>query len=32
MRMGVESGIATPVNATVYAALKTRRGGVDTAS
>ena len=32
MRMGVESGIPTPVNATVYAALKTRRGGVDTAS
>jgi 2-dehydropantoate 2-reductase len=32
MRMGVESGIPTPVNTTVYAALKTRRGGPDTAS
>ncbi|MCZ6741034.1 MAG: 2-dehydropantoate 2-reductase, partial [Alphaproteobacteria bacterium] len=30
-RMGVEFGVETPVNATVYAALKTRRGG-DTAS
>jgi len=32
MRMGVESGINTPVNATVYAALKTRRSGDDTVS
>lgn len=31
-RMGVESGVETPVNATVYAALKTRRGGGDTPS
>jgi len=32
LRMGVESGIDTPVNATVYAALKTRCGGDNTTS
>ncbi len=32
VRMGLESGVETPVNATVYAALKTRRGGDDPGS
>ena len=31
-QMGLESGVPTPVNTTVYAALKTRRGGGQAAS